>query len=1102
MSNENFDDSVCNGCSQHFGYLAVSKNGDESYCFNCYTERFGTTDAFNISKKIPSIQLQRWEKPIDNSKILFYKMIDRYGVERLDMLVGGMVTLSVEATVNGMGREICKRGDCCEPNASRMMRFENENIKDTLVYHAEGILKIKSKANEDTIGKDPELAEYVHNEIVDQINKMGSSGCDFIKYLVILYIHLKHTVNREDCIGNFVQTGIFDLKNKKIRECDYAKSFDEVISYKLIQKAKEILDDSQYYKVDSTEINSFSVSYTVEEAVEKITRMLFNYHQRESHSNLRVITKDEIEYLKSTNLSYNWDIIEQSNAETVICNDCGSLYPKIKQEQVSREDFNKQLKETIEKVKEISLGSDPEHEEQINKMRKEKPKILNVTDATNKLVKMGIKSQNQLKRAKQRGYCKDIPKNPVEHYNGLFKWVDVQNAKGRKNVITIDKVEQAIKMLKNNWSLYMRKPEGFFYDWFDSWGLFDANDPYKQRFFTEFINLKQSVEGRKELFEAISSGRFDMVKGHFPKERPNRSPIPRIPYSNDLTNVTERKRIDELFDDEREAGVHQILKETDSLIPMDKDSRAFKLHVRITVQEIWLSVLKNGVSEKNKVENWSRNATALLTRVVITKFLEEYKAVHDLWSSVIASEYRGKPPNEMQLYVAYKIKKMNGYCNFSSTGVGKTKSAIIGSRVTKSKRTLVVCPSNILKQWDSMIHADYPLSYTSISEKSSDPVFPDTKFKGDFRYHIVNYEKFGITKTVDRLIEEITKTKVDMVIIDEAQWVKQRDIKLLSNRRKNIKILLDQIRKRNPSLKVLFLTATPIINNLTEGIMLLEMVANKSFPHLKTTNKIRNASRLYMEFLEYSLRFKKIYPLKENHHEICVSTKIPIRISADEIRSYNYSDWEILCTPERIPEMIKLVKKHGRAIIYTEYVEKVIEPIRIAFENEGFKVGLYTGKDKTGLKKPTDVKGEFTNPFLNGDLDVLIASSPIAEGIDGLQKVCNTMIFNGLTWTYAKFEQIIGRLIRTGQVFDNVNIYTILSTIENYEYDRKIKLDRLFQKEMLQMCVLDGKIPDIERWNEKTGNINKSFIETVLKNRETRVASKKDIRSTGVSETN
>src|SRR5215210_2434218 len=60
------------------------------------------------------------------------------------------------------------------------------------------------------------------------------------------------------------------------------------------------------------------------------------------------------------------------------------------------------------------------------------------------------------------------------------------------------------------------------------------------------------------------------------------------------------------------------------------------------------------------------------------------------------------------------------------------------------------------------------------------------------------------------------------------------------------------------------------------------------------------------------------------------------------------------------------------------YVKGIDRLLRDALVEDGWKVGFYTGEDKSGL-----------DGFLEGDVDVLIGSSAIGTGVDGLQRVCN-----------------------------------------------------------------------------------------------------------------
>ncbi len=73
----------------------------------------------------------------------------------------------------------------------------------------------------------------------------------------------------------------------------------------------------------------------------------------------------------------------------------------------------------------------------------------------------------------------------------------------------------------------------------------------------------------------------------------------------------------------------------------------------------------------------------------------------------------------------------------------------------------------------------------------------------------------------------------------------------------------------------------------------------------------------------------------------------------------------------------------------------------------------------TGGTDDVDLK-EFLKP--DGNIDVLIASSRIGTGVNGLQYVCNKLIINSLPWTNAEYEQLIGRLYRQGSRFDQVRV--------------------------------------------------------------------------------
>ena len=64
----------------------------------------------------------------------------------------------------------------------------------------------------------------------------------------------------------------------------------------------------------------------------------------------------------------------------------------------------------------------------------------------------------------------------------------------------------------------------------------------------------------------------------------------------------------------------------------------------------------------------------------------------------------------MELYVAWRVRRDPCFLNLSGTGAGKTLSAVIASRVIKSKMTLVICPNDVRRTWKDTIMSTYPNS--------------------------------------------------------------------------------------------------------------------------------------------------------------------------------------------------------------------------------------------------------------------------------------------------------------------------------------------------------------------------------------------------------
>jgi hypothetical protein len=137
----------------------------------------------------------------------------------------------------------------------------------------------------------------------------------------------------------------------------------------------------------------------------------------------------------------------------------------------------------------------------------------------------------------------------------------------------------------------------------------------------------------------------------------------------------------------------------------------------------------------------------------------------------------------------------------------------------------------------------------------------------------------------------------------------------------------------------------------------------------------------------------------------------------------------------------------------------MVEPVREFVEGLGYRVGLYTGADKSGLQ-----------PFLDRRADVLIGSQPVGTGLDGLQTVCDRIVILSLPWTSAEYEQIVGRVRRQGSAFSRVSVVVPQVVLEHKgaEWSWDVGRMRTIEfKRTLSDCALDGHVPEVSRISEK-----------------------------------
>jgi hypothetical protein len=320
----------------------------------------------------------------------------------------------------------------------------------------------------------------------------------------------------------------------------------------------------------------------------------------------------------------------------------------------------------------------------------------------------------------------------------------------------------------------------------------------------------------------------------------------------------------------------------------------------------------------------------------------------------------------------------------------------------------------------------------------------------------LNYEAFQQPDSAERVRSLVEREAIDFIIVDEIHFAKQRGaVEDISLRRKLVMALVTSAGERKSDLHVLGMSATPVINNLQEGKSMIELVSGLAHDEIETRPTVPNCMKLHQRLLTLGIRwmpdYKKLlgYECKEEQVEVDCGAFL------DEVRAFGDKGTplalEQVLTRARLPVIRQHVRK--KTLVYTYYIEGIDRLLRDALVEDGWKVGFYTGDDKSGK-----------DAFIDGDLDVLIATAAIGTGVDRLQHVCNRLIINVLPWTRAEYDQLLGRIYRQGQ--RNRKEVTVVIPLTYADVNGKrwswceSKMQRLAFKKSIADAAVDGIVPE------------------------------------------
>ena len=494
-------------------------------------------------------------------------------------------------------------------------------------------------------------------------------------------------------------------------------------------------------------------------------------------------------------------------------------------------------------------------------------------------------------------------------------------------------------------------------------------------------------------------------------------------------------------------------------IPAMADGEAIGFMIANRTQRLWNAFLNNGedINAPDIQEVLSYSDKGEYYQVIVNKFLTQLEQaknipIPDGYKFRLKGQTEITLPNMMQRLTTVLVQNQSYVLNMSGTGAGKTLSAVFTSRVIDARVTVIVAMNATLSGWESVIKNTFPDSV--VFTKDLDTVDFD---RDKHNYVILNFESFQQPNSSNYVRKLLESASIDFLVIDEIHNIKQRS-EDESKRLQILRALRVQAQENNPELKVLGMSATPVINNLMEGKKLLEFVTGHEYKDLMHKSNVNNALRLHYHLVINGIRYRPSYmdQPREHHPEIDASDHIDnlLKVPKGDVVAMERALLKI-----KMPTLLANIKKG--TIVYSHYVgggeltQMIADEIRAKLK---LKVGIFTGEDNTGV-----------DLFRDGKVDVLVGSKPVSTGVDGLQHVSNRMVISSLPWTAAEYHQLIGRIHRQGSKFTDEGVDIVIPVVYvegfveggikplRWSYDES-RLGRIHYKRTLADCAVDGTV--------------------------------------------
>lgn len=448
-----------------------------------------------------------------------------------------------------------------------------------------------------------------------------------------------------------------------------------------------------------------------------------------------------------------------------------------------------------------------------------------------------------------------------------------------------------------------------------------------------------------------------------------------------------------------------------------------------------------------------------------------------------------------QKQILNELKNVASIGLFMGTGTGKTLTSIHRYFENPTKNLLVICPHNVLSQWEDVLTSNFPKQFNvlqfkkSWSAKKKDEAILNES--GKYNTIIVNFEILHKMTNLFVILDENWT-----IIIDESHRIKDAEIKKYKDGKQMTKTTEMALNLGDRTPWKIILTATPTQGQYGGYV--------DFFAQLKFLGYIDMSLREFKNryaLIEDKHIWGRPYPIKtivgyKNTDEIDRILKLSCRyyeskfgdfepqhnyINLEKCKTYNKTKYDkvykdiILSNSARKRVGLKTLTTgtimgmdfYKNPYTYednsikldwiSEFLQDTKETVAIYYQYNVELNSLEKLMKKLG-KKYIVVNGSTKDPYKEinkKDYDVMLGQFQSAsQSLDGLQHKCHIMIMFSMPESSLLYKQSIGRIDRDGQTKVPMYYYLMMEKTIDVEIAEMIKNKIEFSEETLERLVI------------------------------------------------